>query len=161
MFARIALFALLVGGLVACDQINPEIQFDMDENYSYITVGINEADSNFLFARVLADSPISEPNIDLLDGAVAISGVYTDPTLGSVAGSITASIDVVDGELIVDVTDISLPNVTITESALEQLNEEIAEGIRGEMQNRGEKEGELTEIDITADELSFTIRTPR
>jgi hypothetical protein len=160
MFARFALFGLLIGGLVACDQISPEISFDMDAEFSYITVTISEEDADYVFERVMAETPISEPSVELLDDAVVISGVYTDPTLGSVPGSITASIEVVDGEPVVSVTDIDLPNVTITQSALDQLNEEIAAGIRADMAQRDDN-SVLTAIEISDDELSFTIQSPR
>jgi hypothetical protein len=162
MFARIMMLALLVSGLVACGQITPEIQFDLDADYSYITVTLDEDDADALFAAFLADSEIVEPDVDLRPDEVLVSGVYQDETFpDGIPASMTVRIELVDGELVVEVLTVDVPGLTITDNALAEINAEIAAGIQREALERGDDKGELSAVAITDDELSFTIRSPR
>lgn len=154
--------ALTVMSLAACSGVTATVHFEADEQYNYLTISMTEEQTQELFAGILAESddlPISNPLVDLHDGEIAISGDVPSGQNGTAPVSLIIEASSANGQPSLEVTSINFAGWEGTPDMLANINADIAANLKAAADNA--KDGQLTEVSITEDALSFTLRGPR
>ncbi|MBZ0288761.1 MAG: hypothetical protein K8I30_14175, partial [Anaerolineae bacterium] len=105
------------------------------------------------------DLHITNPVVDLRAGEISISGEVPSGSDATVPVSLIVQASVENSQPSLEVTSISFAGWEGTPDMLENINSEIADGIASAAENA--KDAQLTDVSITEDALSFTLRGPR
>jgi hypothetical protein len=156
------LAALLLLPLVACSGVSATVHFRADETYNYLTINMTEAEAQTLFAGIFEESDdlhITNPVVDLRPGEIAISGEVPSGTNATVPVNLIVQASVPNDQPSIVVTSANFAEWEGTPEMLADINRDIAAGLASAAQN--DMEAQLTDIAITDDQLSFTLRGPR
>ena len=153
----ITIFSLILISLAACQA---QIGFDLDQDYVYTTIDMDEANAAAAIEKMLEGNLIN-PQADLRAGEIVVSGDKEIEATGKVeSGSMTISMWVEDGYLIAQVTSLDFANWNASGEELAKMNEKLASEMRQHAQLRNSR-AELTEVTIQDGGMSFSWRTPR
>jgi hypothetical protein len=154
--------ALLILPMVACSGVSATVHFRADEEYNYLTVDMTEAEVQTLFVGIFEESkdlPITNPVVNLTPGEIAISGEVASGSDATVPVNLIVHASMENDQPSLVVTSINFAGWEGTPDMLDNINSEIAAGLTSAAQNA--TDAQLTEVSITEDSLSFTIRGPR
>lgn len=159
---RFLLVFLCIIPLAACNR-SVDVQRN-DDGTADITVTLTESDINSAIEAALneGDDPLlRDPEVDLQPGRIVVSGEHDRRDGGGrVSGSITLSVTVVNGSLNVEATAIDIEGFDAGDEALQEFNERLASRL-GARAGRDNSNAQLTDVTITDDNLSFTLRVSR
>lgn len=153
------LFALVMPLLAAC---NANVSFDLDDQYTYLTVSMEEADVASLMETLLTsgDSQLQNVNADLRPGEVHVTAEIPADDGTPVQGELIVLIGAENGQLQVEVVSFRFAGISTSDEQIAQWNQGIADGLARSAENN-ENGAEFTEVTITDTDLTFSIRTPR
>ncbi len=159
---RVLAFWVLVLPMLACNATSANVSFQVEDDYTILTVEMDEADvANAVEAIVQGGNPpfLTNPSADLRRGSVYISGEYLSPrTNERVSANVTVRMWAENNQLRAQVTSANTAAGTIPQTWIDEFNTRLAEGMA---RNANQGRGELTDVTITDSSLSFTVRTPR
>lgn len=162
MKLRLFLLLMLLFSLAACNQ-SLDVQVNEDGTAT-ISVSLSEAEVNTLVQTALSNSGnplLRNPSVDLQPGQIVISGEHERRDGGgSVSGTVTVSVAVVNGELQVQVTDVNVEGLDISDERIQEFNEALAERLGGRAR-QGNGNATLESVTITNDNLTIAIRVSR
>lgn len=162
MLAVMIVFAALTAAVVPA-QADSGIELTFDENYSYLTITVDQSDVERALERGLSQGvtpALVNPDVELEAGQLYVSGEYLNVfTNRREPGEMTVSFEVVNGELEVVVTSLMLNGYPANPEIVADINDNIAAGIAGNA-GRHQGRGELYDVTITPSDVSIVIRTP-
>ncbi|GAB4527223.1 MAG: hypothetical protein OHK0046_44810 [Anaerolineae bacterium] len=129
-----------------------------------ITSRLTEADVNTVIGEVLAEvdnTLLRDPQVDLQNGIIVINGEHDRRSgEGRVAGSLTATMTVQDGALLVQVTEVNIEDVTLDDARISRINERLANRfqLRADPDSRAVN---FTSVTITDETLEITLNARR
>lgn len=136
----------------------------VDENYSYLTITMTEAQVQDALENALSSGvrpALLNPEVDLRNGSIYIEGDLPRQNGGDpVPGNLTVRVYASGGELAAEVTSLNFNGFDANDDALIRLNDRLEEALIRAATNR-EGNSEYDDITITNTELSVTFRTPR
>jgi len=160
---RLWLFAaLLILPLVACSGVSATVRFRADEDYNYLTINMTETEVQTLFTGIFEESEelrVTNPVVELRSGEIAISGEVPSGADATVPVSLIVQALMENDQPRLVVTSIRFAGWEGTPDMLENINREITKGLASAAQNAND--AQLTEVSITDEALSFTLRGPR
>jgi hypothetical protein len=152
---KLAITLALCALLAACGGVN----LTWDENYSYLTITLSEAQVNDILTSALARSDLRNVQTDLYD-----TGIYVSADLvrdgQTTPGDLDIYVGTANGLLDIEVLSFNFAGFNADGAMLDRINRDIADGITRDAQNN-ESNSEFTQVTINETQLSFTIRTPR
>ena len=160
---RLWIFAmLLILPVAACSGVSATVHFRADDDYNYLTINMTEEEAQALFAGILEQSNdlhITNPVVDLRAGEIAISGEAPSGNDATVPVSLIVQASMENDQPSLLVTSISFAGWEGTPDMLESINNNIAEGLASAAEKAND--AQLTDVSITDEALSFTLRGPR
>jgi hypothetical protein len=162
MRPRLFLLLMLLFSLAAC---NRDMSIDVNPDGSAtISISLTEAEVNTFVQNALnaSNNPLlRNPSVDLQNGQIVISGEHERRDGGgTVAGTITLSATVVNGQLQVQITDVNIEGWDAGDERIQQFNDALEERLGGRArQNNGN--ATLESVTISNDSLSIQIRVRR
>lgn len=161
MKLRLFLLLVLVFSLAACNR-DVDVQVNGDGTAD-ISVSVTEVEVNTVVQNALSgNNPLlRNPSVDLQNGQIVVSGEHDRRDGGgTVAGTVTLSATVSNGELQVQVTSVNIEGWDANDERIQQFNDAIAERLGGRArQNNGN--ASLQSVSISNDSLTFVIRVSR
>jgi hypothetical protein len=161
---RLWIFAalLMILPVAACSGVSATVHFRADDEFNYLTIDMTEEQVQTLFAGILEESDdlhITNPVVDLRAGEISISGEVPSGSDATAPVSLIVQAAMENSQPSLEVTSISFAGWEGTPDILENINSEIAEGLASAAEKAND--AQLTEVSITEDSLSFTLRGPR
>jgi len=155
----ILVIALVMPLVAAC---SADVSLDFDEQYSYLTVEMQEEEVASMIERMLTsgDSQLQNVNADLRPGEVYVTAEMEADNGSMVPGELLILIGAAEGQLQVQVVSFSFAGISTPAERIAEWNQNIAEGLARGADNN-ERGSEFTQVSITDTTLSFTVRTPR
>lgn len=153
---------LLILPVAACSGVSATVHFRADDAYNYLTINMTEAEAQTLFTGILEESDdlhITNPVVDLRAGEIAISGEVASGNDATVPVTLIVQASMENSQPSLAVTSISFAGWEGTPDMLENINSDIAKGLASAAENAND--AQLTDVSITEDTLSFTLRGPR
>ena len=150
---------LLIPFLVAC---SGNVQIRLDENYSYLTITMDEENTENLIETLLTSGESRLQNVvaDLRNGEIYVTADASTQNNGIQSGNLIVYIGVEDGLLDVEIRSFNFGGYSVNQAGIDNFNTRLADSIARNAENR-ENDSEFTDVTITPTGLSFTIRTPR
>jgi hypothetical protein len=159
---RILLFCMLAISLVACNR-DVDIQRNGDGTAT-VSVSVSEADVNTVVQTALsaaANPLIRNPSVDLQNGQIVIAGEHESRNgSGTVSGTLTLTVSVVNGALQVQVTSANFEGWDVNDERIQRFNEALSERLGGRFLENNPN-ATLESISITNDNISVNIRVSR
>lgn len=148
--------------MLACTA-NPSVSLELDENFSYLTVTMDEADvvSSIETVMTAGDSQFESLTADLQPGAIAFRGNVRTNTGDLVPGSLSVRIWAQDGELQAAVQSFSFGQMTAQEAGIDEFNRKLAESLSRSAEQRRNPDAKLADVTVTNTSISMTIQSPR
>lgn len=144
--------------LVAC---SANVQFRLDENYSYLTITMTDESVENLIETLLTsgDSQLQNVQANLRNGDIYVTA--NAPTNnGTQSGNLVVRIGDQNGLLDVEVTSFNFGGFTADQAGIADFNQRLANGIARNAENN-DNNSDFTDVTVTSTGLTFTIRTPR
>jgi hypothetical protein len=161
---RILPVLCLVLFITACTRSNGSDIERNPEGGLDATVTITESDMNSDIAAILADQPnplLRNPQVDLQPGKIIINGEHDQRDGGgTVNGSLTVEVNVVDGKLQASVTAASIEGLDLSDARVTMLNEQLA-GIFARRAERDRGAFTVKSAAITDNELTLVVNLQR
>ena len=157
------IFAMLLTlPLAACSGVSATVHFRADDDYNYLTIDMTEQEVQTLFVGILEESNdlhITDPVVELRAGEISISGETPSGNDATVPVSLIVQASMENDQPSLVVTSISFAGWEGTPDMLENINSDIAKNLASAAQNAND--AQLSDVSITEDTLSFTLRGPR
>ena len=149
---------IIIPFMTAC---NANVQFNLDENYSYLTITMTEESVENLIETLLTsgESRLQNVTADLRAGEIYVIG-DAQTNNGLQSGSLVVDIGAQNGLLDVEVQSFDFGGYSAQQAGIDDFNQRLADGIARNARNN-DNGSEFTAVNITSTGLSFTIRTPR
>lgn len=158
----VLMMGLLALTLVGCNQ-NGSFNVRVDDQYSYLTVSLNEADIRAWLVPALENGRelrMQNPTIDLRPGEIYVSGSVIGRDGRLYPGNLSLRAWSENNQLQLAVTTFSFAGYVADQGVISRWNADIAAGLeRAASNNRNGSE--TTDVSITDSNLSITWRTPR
>lgn len=159
MFQRLFLILLLPLTLVACNQDNVDVQRNGDGTAT-ITVTVQEAEVNTMIVAALSqmENPLlRNPSVDLQNGQIVVNGERDRQDGGGrVSGTVTLSVNVVNGSLQIQATSANFEGFEIPADQIAEFNQNLADAMAGRARQDNPR-ATLQGVTITNDTLSISI----
>jgi len=159
MLQRLLIVLLLPLTLAACNRDNVDVQRNGDGTAT-VTVTVQEAEVNTMITTALTqmDNPLlRDPSVDLQNGRIVVTGQHERRDGGgTVEGTITLSVSVVNGTLQVQATDINIEGFDVSDERVAQFNGNLAEALAGRARQDNPR-ATLQSVTITDTTLSMAI----
>ena len=165
---KLMLIGLLLTGslfLTACGAGRVEIVRERGSEVFNVTVELNEAD----IAHVVEDALragtnplLRDPVVALQNGQIEVTGTHERRDgSGTVAGSMILVPSVENGRLRIEVTEINIEGVDVSDARIDQFNNNLAERL-GHRAEQRDRDITMTSVSVTEDLLVLTLdATPR
>ena len=158
----ITLILALLVSLTACN-FQSNVQLNIDENNTTVTVTLQESEVQDLFTTWLSNSSnpmLESPGVDLRPGEIFVRGIIVTERGDRVPGSMSVYISASNGNLSVRIDNVDFGTLTVQSAEIDRINTRIAEGLQRNATNNTSG-AQFTDVSITDTTLAFTISTPR
>lgn len=163
MIQRIGLLLIVLLSVAACNRDNIEVQRNGDGTAT-ITVTVSESEMSTLIQNALnqMETPLlRNPSVDLQPGQIVISGDFVRPETGdTVSGSISVAVSVVNEQLSVQVSDVTVSGFEVSDERFAEFNEQLASALSGRAR-RDNPRATLESVTITNSDFSIAITVTR
>ncbi|MEZ4645652.1 MAG: hypothetical protein R3E31_23450 [Chloroflexota bacterium] len=150
--------------LTACGAGRVQIARERGSDVFNVTVELNEDDIALLVEGALAASAnplLRDPEVDLLDGQIEVTGVHERRDGGGdVNGRMVIVPSVQDGLLVVEVVELSIDGVDVSDTRIEQFNNNLEQRIGNRLEQRN-RQISVTGVTVTDDLLILTFDASR
>ena len=150
--------------LTACGAGRVQIARERGSDVFNVTVELNEDDIALLVEGALAASAnplLRDPEVDLLDGQIEVTGVHERRDGGGdVNGRMVIVPSVQDGLLVVEVAELSIDGVDVSDTRIEQFNNNLEQRIGNRLEQRN-RQISVTGVTVTDDLLILTFDASR
>ncbi|MCB8965815.1 MAG: hypothetical protein H6660_02885 [Ardenticatenaceae bacterium] len=150
--------------LTACGAGRVQIARERGSDVFNVTVELNEDDIAQLVEGALAASAnplLRDPEVDLLDGQIEVTGVHERRDGGGdVNGRMVIVPSVQDGLLVVEVVELSIDGVDVSDTRIEQFNNNLEQRIGNRLEQRN-RQISVTGVTVTDDLLILTFDASR
>ncbi|MCA9962016.1 MAG: hypothetical protein KC413_13900 [Anaerolineales bacterium] len=150
--------------LTACGAGRVQIARERGSDVFNVTVELNEDDIALLVEGALAASAnplLRDPEVDLLDGQIEVTGVHERRDGGGdVNGRMVIVPSVQDGLLVVEVAELSIDGVDVSDTRIEQFNNNLEQRIGNRLEQRN-RQISVTGVTVTDDLLILAFDASR
>ncbi|NDJ36768.1 MAG: hypothetical protein GYB64_19110, partial [Chloroflexi bacterium] len=155
---KLSLFlGLIMTALLAACSGN--IQFEIDDDYTYITLSFDEEAVSETVSRIVTGGVpplLQDPVVDLRDGEIVVTGTHVTRRGESYPAYLAFTFFVQDDHLSAAVTDFDFGGADVPQERIDRLNERLAESFARGAENRNNPETIITDVTLTSEELSIT-----
>jgi hypothetical protein len=163
-FRFLILFTITAILLVGCNRGEVSGVQRAPEGGVDATITLSEADINEVVASALAARPnplLRNPQIDLQPGVLVISGEHDRRDGGgTVSGSLTAAVTLVDGRISVQVTAVDIEGLALGDDLIAQFNQGLSDALDGRL-NRDNPVATIKSLTISDTSLEVVVNLQR
>ncbi len=166
MYKKLTILFLVVGSLflTACGAGRVEIVRDRGSDVFNVTLELNEEDVAQLVTQALEASGnplLRDPEVDLQDGQIEVTGTHQRRDGGGeVNGRIVIAPSVQNGGLVIEVLEIDIEGLTLSDARIQQFNDNLARRINNRLEQRN-REITLTGVEVTDNLMVITFDASR
>ncbi len=150
--------------LVGCGVGQVEISRDRGSDVFNVTVELNEDDIAQLVEQALAASGnplLRNPQVDLQEGQIEITGSHERRDgEGEVNGRIVIVPSIQDGVLIIEVVEVDIEGVPVSDDRIEQFNQNLTQRIQRRLERRNH-DITMTGVDVADNLMTITFDASR
>ncbi|MBE2201553.1 MAG: hypothetical protein IAE79_23275 [Anaerolinea sp.] len=157
---------MVLGGLLltACGAGRLEIVRERGSDTFNVTMELNEGDvAQLVESALLAGTNplLRDPVVDLQDGQIEVTGTHERRDGGGqVNGRLLIIPSVQDGLLVVEVAEMEIEGVAVSDERIEQFNDNLTDRITRRLEQRN-RDITITGVSVTDDLLVLTLNVTR
>jgi len=156
--------SIVIMALIGCTRENvSDVERDGDGGIN-VTITMTEDEVNTLITQVIAagqNQLLRDPQVDLQPGQMVINGERDRlDGNGRVSGTLTVTLSVEEGALLVQVTASTFEDITVQDAVIQEFNERL----RNRLQRRADPDNRAINyqtVMITADTIEFVLNARR